>query len=78
MAFGFNDKDIERVAKTAIKLGWDVKVSGGNHVKWLSPDGETFLTSALTCNSQSWANFKVLLRRHGLLAHKNQKKKINR
>lgn len=76
MALGFNDKDIEKVAKQATKDGWEVFVSGGNHVKWFSPDGETLLTSALTCNPQSWANFKVLLRRHGLMAHKNHKKKV--
>lgn len=75
MSIGFNDTDIEKIARQARKTGWTVTVTGGNHVKWISPNKEITLTSGLTANTRSWANFKVLLRKAGLMAHKNQKKK---
>lgn len=42
------DKDVEKLARAARRAGWDVVITGKNHLKWISPDGKDKLTSALT------------------------------
>lgn len=68
MRFGFNDKDIERLAKDAIAEGWRVEIAKGGHVKWFAPDGETLIVSSLTGSACGWRNFKAQVRRAGLSA----------
>lgn len=66
MKYGFNDKDIEKLARQAVAEGWRVAISGGNHVKWFAPDGKTLIVSSLTGSSSGWRNFKAQMRRAGL------------
>ena len=68
MAYGFNDKDIEKLAKAAVAEGWRVEIANGGHVKWFAPDGVTIITSAMTSSPRGWANHKAMLRRAGLSA----------
>jgi hypothetical protein len=65
MRLGINDKDMEKVAKRAQKAGWTITISGGNHLKWLSPDGKTMLVSSRTGSYRAWKNFRADLRRAG-------------
>ena len=78
MAIGFNDKDIEKLAKEALRNGWRVEITKGNHVMWYAPDGETKILSSLTGSPCSWRNFKHQLRKAGLITDKNHKKKQER
>lgn len=66
MKFGFNDKDIEKIAKAAIAEGWRVEIANGGHVKWFAPDGETIIVSSLTGSACGWRNHRAKLRRAGL------------
>ena len=68
MAFGFNDKDIEKLAKAAIAEGWRVEIARGGHVMWFAPDGVNILTSSLTGSARGWDNHRAGLRRLGLAA----------
>lgn len=36
-------KEVEAYARAARKAGWDVTISGKNHIKWRSPRGEMFM-----------------------------------
>jgi predicted RNA binding protein YcfA (HicA-like mRNA interferase family) len=78
MAYGFNDKDIEKLAKAALHAGWRVEMTKGNHVMWYAPDGETKILSSLTGSPCSWRSFKHQLRKAGLTADKHHKKKQDR
>lgn len=71
--FGFNDKDIEKIAEQAVAEGWRVEITKGNHVKWLAPEGvldhrgkRLILISALTGSRRGWQDHKAALRRAGL------------
>lgn len=65
MRLGFNNKDINKIAKKAQREGWVLTVTGGNHVKWKSPDGKTMLVSSRTGSYSAWKNFLADLRRAG-------------
>lgn len=49
-----SNKDINELARKAIRLGWNVFVSGRNHIRWVPPDeivqkyGKAFVTTSLT------------------------------
>lgn len=75
MAYGFNDKDIEQLARVALKAGWRVEMTKGSHVMWYAPDGTTKILSSLTGSPCSWRNFKNQLRKAGLISGKHHKKK---
>lgn len=66
MRYGFNDKDIEKIAKQAVAEGWRIVIARGGHVMWYAPDGVNILTSSLTGSARGWANHKASLRRLGL------------
>lgn len=46
------NKDLEALARKARKAGWTVEVNGRNHVRWTTPDGQSF-TTGLTMNRRS-------------------------
>lgn len=60
------DKEIEKAAKAARKAGWTVSVTGGNHIKWEDPDGNTAVISGLTGATPGWIKAKNQLKRAGL------------
>lgn len=33
------DKDVEKVIRKARKAGWEIELTGGNHIKFTSPRG---------------------------------------
>lgn len=44
------DKDTEKLIRAARRGGWDVSVTGGNHVKFVPPhDGEIIFGSLTGC-----------------------------
>lgn len=77
MKYGFNDKDMEKIARQAISEGWRVEIARGGHVLWFAPDGVNIVTSSLTGSPRGWANHKSALRRLGLscVQSKHQKGK---
>lgn len=60
------DKEIEKIAKAARKQGWTVGVTGGNHIKWVTPKGETAVISGLTGATPGWIKAKNQLIKAGL------------
>jgi predicted RNA binding protein YcfA (HicA-like mRNA interferase family) len=60
------DKEIEKIARDARKEGWDVTITGGNHIRWRSPDGKSTVISGLTGATPGWVKAKSQLRRAGL------------
>lgn len=62
-------KDIEKVAKAARRQKWTVTVTGGNHIRWLSPNGKDIVISGLTGstgNDAGWRKSLTQLKRAGL------------
>lgn len=56
--------DLYRVAK---EQGWRVETSGGNHIRWLPPDGSRPVYSAnSTRDNREEKNVRAKLRRAGL------------
>lgn len=60
------DKEIEKLAKKARKDGWEVTVTGGNHIKWVDPDGILVVVSGLTGSNPGWIKAKNQLKKAGL------------
>lgn len=63
------DKDVEKLAKKARAEGWEVTVTGGNHIKWLAPNGKDMVISGLTGsrgNDAGWRKALTQLKRAGL------------
>jgi predicted RNA binding protein YcfA (HicA-like mRNA interferase family) len=60
------DKELEKAAKQARKAGWEVTITGGNHVKWKSPDGVTAIISGLTGCGPGWIKVRNQLKKSGL------------
>jgi 2-keto-3-deoxy-galactonokinase len=60
------DKEIEKLVKKARKDNWDVTVTGGNHIKWVDPDGNTVCISGLTGSTPGWVKAKNQLKKAGL------------
>ena len=59
-------KDIEKLARRARKQGWQVEVTGGNHLKWTPPKGQP-IYGGLTSNSSGVRKLMWDLRKAGLV-----------
>jgi 2-keto-3-deoxy-galactonokinase len=60
------DKEIEKVVKKARKDKWTVTVTGGNHIRWVDPKGDTVCISGLTGATPGWIKAKNQLKKAGL------------
>jgi len=60
------DKDTEKMVRAARKCGWDVKVTGGNHLKFTPPDGGRILFGALTGCGPGQRKLKAALVKAGV------------
>lgn len=61
------DKEVRRLIRFAIKLGWTVEVTGSGHLKWKPPDGSPFVVSSRTpSDPRALQNLRAYLRRAGL------------
>lgn len=60
------DKELEKVIKKAKKAGWTVSTTGGNHILFLHPDGESRVLSGLTGCGPGFSKVKGQLRNKGL------------
>jgi hypothetical protein len=61
------NKDIEKLARRAKKQGWEVEVTGGNHLRFISPEGEV-VTSGMSVCQTSIKKVTSQLRKAGLAA----------
>lgn len=60
------DKETEKLVKAARKAGWDVSVTGGNHIKFLPPNGEDAVIAGLTGGGYALPKLKNQLKKRGL------------
>lgn len=61
--------EFRAIVKVAQKYGWRVQITKNNHVKFLSPDGQTTIVAGTTAGSnKALANLKAQLRKAGLTA----------
>jgi hypothetical protein len=54
------------LARLAIGSGWQITRTGGGHLRWRSPRGAVFFSSATPSDNRAVANFAAYLRRAGL------------
>lgn len=60
-------KDIEKLVKAARKQGWEVTVTGGNHLRFVPPDKSMpIVHGALTGTGPGIVKLRTQLRRSGL------------
>jgi predicted RNA binding protein YcfA (HicA-like mRNA interferase family) len=60
------DKETKAMVKVARSQGWDVKITGGGHLKFVSPEGKmVFAPSTPSCR-RGRLNSRAQLRRAGL------------
>lgn len=45
------DKDVEKVIRKARKAGWDIQITGGNHIKFQPPKGGQAVIGSLSPGS---------------------------
>jgi len=53
-------------ARHAMERGWEVSLTNGGHLKFVSPTGAVLFTSSTASDWRTWKNFRSQLRRHGL------------
>jgi hypothetical protein len=59
------NKEIEKLARLARKQGWEVTVTGGNHLKFQPPNGGPIFGGLTTCGP-GMKKFSAHLRKAGL------------
>lgn len=63
--------EFRAIVKIAKKYGWRVDITKNNHIKFLSPDGQTTIVAGTTAGSSAaFAKLKANLRKAGLTALK--------
>jgi hypothetical protein len=61
-------KDIEKLVRAARKQGWDVSVTGGNHLRFVPPRKDLpIVHGALTGTGPGLVKLRTQLRRSGLV-----------
>jgi len=60
-------KELKKLVKLAEEQGWQVTVTGGNHLCWRSPVGRTVFTPTTPSEYRGLKNAKAWLRREGLV-----------
>lgn len=68
VARGLKDKRLKALARTAVRAGWVVEVTAGQHVRWLAPDKAISpIITALTGGGRSdYERVRKALRRAGI------------
>lgn len=59
-------KEVRRLARAAADAGWDVKRTGGGHLRFLPPEGKPLFMSSTPSDFRAVTNFRAQLRRSGL------------
>lgn len=59
-------KDLLDLIRKAMAAGWEVKKTGGGHLKWVSPKGEVVFSPYSPSDYRGFKNMKAHLRRAGL------------
>lgn len=60
------NKEVEKIARKAKKQGWEVTVTGGNHLKFVPPGGGQPVFGGLTTCGPGMKKFIAHLRKAGL------------
>lgn len=60
------NKEIEKIARIARKQGWTVSVTGGNHLKFVPPQGGMPIFGGLTACGPGAKKFARTLQKAGL------------
>lgn len=60
------DKDIQRLVRAAEREGWAVSVTGGNHIRFRSPDGFTTIIGSMSGGVTSNKKLKSQLLKAGV------------
>lgn len=58
--------EVRRLARAASVAGWNVKRTGGGHLRFQAPGGPPLFTSSTPSDPRGILNFKARLRRSGL------------
>lgn len=66
-------KEITRLAKEAIRQGWDVSKTNGGHLKWVSPSGSFFYSALTPSDPRSLKNIQRDLRVNGFVVIERKK-----
>lgn len=62
-----SDKDVEKLRRIAERGGFQVFVTGNNHLKWRTPDGtKTFVTALSFGDKRRIKKLEKFLRENGL------------
>lgn len=54
------------LGKKAIAQGWVINFTNGDHIKWMSPSGEAYISSNTPSDTRATANLKAALVKRGL------------
>jgi len=57
------NKDMNKLMREYRRLGWVITKTGGNHYKWVAPDGRCIFTASTPGDFYNLANVKARLKR---------------
>ena len=66
-------KEITKLAKEAIRQGWEVSKTNGGHLKWVSPLGSFFYSALTPSDPRSIKNIQRDLRVNGFVVIERKK-----
>lgn len=59
------NKDLAQLIKKAIKQGWSVEATRGNHLKWISPTGDIVISAKTPSDRMTVMCTRLDLKRRG-------------
>jgi len=62
-------KELKKLIKLARSQGWEVRITGGNHVEWKPPDKskpKIYSGNTISDGARGFHNVKAILRKNGL------------
>lgn len=61
-------KDLKVLARRAEEQGWDLRQTGGGHLKWIAPSGAFVFTASTPSDHRAYKNILSSLRRRGFVS----------
>lgn len=61
-----SDKETEKIIRKARAAGWEVAMTKGNHIRFLSPNGKDMVIGGLTSNTSGVLQLRRRLKMAGL------------
>lgn len=59
-------RELRGLARAAQQAGWTIRLTGGDHLRWESPDGTVVHSSGSPSDRREFMNVRSRLRRAGL------------